>query len=454
MNDIKMIHGIDALYYFCHTNEDYDDLFLDILDQIEHIKGKFEKRYIEYENSDINITVRDTPLTFKGKAEGFYWFMDMNEFFKIGFKDKATNTNLNDIRVQLQGIGIYTVGIRSLVNFINNDLLKDYVDDNYFPITRVDLNCFIQYDFSFLTKEMFATRKRSYSMISEIGSSTTTQTIYVGKKPFLLRLYNKKEELKKNSKKELMYEYFANNGFDIEQDIFNLEFQMHRGHLTQFNIQTIDDLFKNAVKLFKRSMDDIRLIDTNTVSDDAVKHNNKHRADTHKLWEHIKESYDLKEFMQTTLPLDRIKRAITIYDDHKFKIEIVAVLRRAFINNLVVEPEHVDAFYFEAKRSLKETTTKKQIEKTYEDLDNYINPDTGKKEKARLLEDGTIIKPLNIVSVAELSNLDLFQYLNKLTINKNLSDKDNHLWQVAYNEALKRDLILQIGRNEANEDES
>lgn len=453
MNDIKMIHGIDALYYFCHTNEDYDDLFLDILDQMQHAKGKFEKRYIEYENSDINITINETPLTFKGKAEGFYWFMDINEFFKIGFKDKATNTNLNDIRVQLQGIGIYTVGIRSLIDFINNDLLKDCVHD-FFPITRVDLNTFVQYDFGFITKEMFATRKRSYSMISEIGSATVTQTIYVGKKPFLLRLYNKKEELKKNRKKELMYEYFANNGFDIEKDIFNLEFQMHRGHLTQFNISTTDDLLKNAVKLFKRSMDDIRLIDIDSISDDAIKHNNKHRANTHKIWEHIKESYDLKEFLQTSLPLERIKRSISIYDDHRFKIEIVAVLRRAFINNLVVELEHMDAFYFEAKRSLKETTTKKQMEKTYEDLDNYINPETGLKEKARLLNDGTIIKPVNVVSVSELNDLDLFQYLDKLTTNKNLSDKDNHLWQVAHNEAMKRNLIPVIGRNEANEDES
>jgi len=43
MNDIKMIHGIDSLYYFCESNENYDNLFLEILDQMEEKKGIFEK---------------------------------------------------------------------------------------------------------------------------------------------------------------------------------------------------------------------------------------------------------------------------------------------------------------------------------------------------------------------------------------------------------------------------
>lgn len=43
MNEIKMIHGIDTLYYYCETNENYDDLFLDILDQVEEKKASSKK---------------------------------------------------------------------------------------------------------------------------------------------------------------------------------------------------------------------------------------------------------------------------------------------------------------------------------------------------------------------------------------------------------------------------
>lgn len=434
-----MLHGIDTLYYFCESNTNYDNLFLDILDQIEDRKGVFLKKDIEFENSDINILIKDTPLNYLGKSEGFYWFKDINEFFKIGFKDYKTNRALNDIRVQLQGIGIYTVGIQSLIEFINKELLKEYITD-YYPITRVDLNTFVQYDFSFVTREMFSTRKRNYATVSEIGNHKSLQTIYVGKAPFLLRLYNKKEELKKNSKKDLMFEYFANHGFNLEDDIYNIEFELHRIHLKQYNINTIDELLTNAVNIFKQSMDNIRLIDTTNITDNDIKNNSKSRANTLPIWSHIKDSYNLKEFLQTSLPLNRLKRKISIYDENKFKLEIIAILRRAFINKLQVEPTALDFFYFEAKNSLKKTTTQKEINKTYETLDNYINED-GKKQRVRRLEDGTIIKPLNTVSVKELSNYDLVIYLDKLTPNKELSVKDNHLWQVAHNEATARGIV-------------
>lgn len=452
MNELKMIHGIDTLYYYCETNENYDDLFLDIKDQIEHQKGIFEKKYIDYENNDINISINDIPLNHLGKAEGFYWFKDINNFFKIGFKDKEKNKGVNDIRVQLQGIGIYTIGIKSLIEFINKKLLEDNIT-GFNPITRADLNCFVQCDFSFVTKEMFATRKRKYSTISEIGNATTTQTLYVGKDPFKLRLYNKKEELKKSNKKDLMYEYFLNQGFDMEQPLFNIEFEMKREYLKQFNIKTVDDLLKNAVNLFKVAMDEIRLIDISNITDKDIKNNSKSRAKTLPLWEHIKNSYKLDDFLQTALGLERIKRAISVYDDNKFRLEIVALLRRAFINNLQIEATHLDAYYFEAKNSLHETTTSTQMKKTYEDLPNYINPQTGKKENARVLEDGTIIKPVNIVSVNELSDLDLFQYLDKVTSHKDLSEHDNHLWQVAHKEAIRRGFIPLINSTDATGDD-
>ncbi len=92
MNDIKILSGIDSLYYFVQSNENYSDLFYDIEDQLETIQGKFKKLDIEFENSDINITIEDTTLTYLGYAEGFHWFKDLNNFFKIGFKDNIENS--------------------------------------------------------------------------------------------------------------------------------------------------------------------------------------------------------------------------------------------------------------------------------------------------------------------------------------------------------------------------
>jgi len=80
------------------------------------------------------------------------------------------------------------------------------------------------------------------------------------------------------------------------------------------------------------------------------------------------------------------------------------------------------------------------MKKVYEDLPNYINED-GKKEKARILEDNTIIKPVNVVSVNTLSDYDLTMYLNKLTKNKDISKHDYNLYFVAFSEYKTRGLL-------------
>jgi hypothetical protein len=442
MSDTKILSGIDSLYYFCESNTNYDNLYLEILDQLEEVKGKFLKKDIEFENKDLSILINEIPLNFLGMAEGFHWFKDMNDTFKIGFKDKYKNRGLNDIRVQLLAFGIYTIGIKSIIDFIKTILLKDYITD-YFPITRVDLNCFVQYDLSFIKKEMFVTRKRKYSTISEIGNANTTQTIYIGKEPFLLRIYNKKEELKKSNKKDLMYEYFLNNSFDAEQPIFNVEFELHRTYLKQFNINTIDDLFLNAVSLFKQSMEDIRLIDTSNITDKDIENNTKNRAITLPIWSYIKENYKLDSFLQNQLPLERIKRKISIYDENKFEYEYVALIRKAYINNLTLESEYLINLYFKAKETLKKTTTQKELKKDYIEVE-IIDEKTNKKDNYRLLNSGELIKPLRTETVVNLSDYDLLVYLDKTQEKQHLTTRDNQIYTVAYKEAKKRNLLLDI----------
>jgi hypothetical protein len=450
MKKTNKIFGIDSLYYFCESNDDYDDLYLEILDQIEDIKGKYQKKEIEFENKDITIKVNDVPLHFLGKAEGYHWFIDTNEYFKIGFKDKFKNRGLNDIRVQLLGVGIYSIGIKSLIEFINKELLKEYVT-GYFPITRVDLNCFIQYDFSFVTKEMFVSKKKKYSTISEIGSSTTTQTLYVGKEPFKLRLYNKKEELKKSKKKDLMYEYFSNHNFDLEDEIFNVEFEIHRTHIKQFGIDSLDDFFKHAVRLFQFSMNDIRLIDINSLSDNAVEHNNKRRAETLPIWDEIQKEFNLKEFLQSSLSLERIKRKVSIYDDTKFEYEFIVLIRKAIINDLNLDRDYLNHLYEKGKDSFKKTTTPKQLKQDYIDIE-FVH-ENGKVEKYRQLPNGEIIKPLRTLTITKLSDYDLHRYLEKVTQVQHLSTRNKHIFEVAYKEAMNRGLIPSISSIESLENE-
>jgi len=438
----KMYSGIDTLYYFCESNENYDDLFLEILDQMESIKGTFERSEIQYKPSDINITLNDMTFEFLGKNEGFYWFRDLNGYFKIGFKDYLTNRGLHNIRVQLQGEGIYTLGMSSLLELINKSLLGEYIRDNK-PITRIDLNCFVQHDLSFVTKEMFVSRKRSYGQISEIGTAKRTQTIYVGKPPFRLRLYDKREEMKKSKKGDLMREFFLNHDFDLDKELFNVEFEMHRRHLKAYGIESVEDTLKNAQSLFQGAMNEIRLIDINSITKKDIENNSKSRAKTLPIWDEIKDAYSIEAFMQNALPVQRIKRKLILYSDEKFKDEFQAMIRKALIHSLPITHKLLERYLEETIEALtmpkKQETKKDYVEVEVEDVN-------ANKEHFRLLEDGLLIKPITITSVTRMDNYELQRYLDNVSksLQEDYSANDLKRYEIAYEEAVRRGLVLDI----------
>ena len=251
---------------------------------------------------------------------------------------------MKNIRVQLLANGLYAIGIKELIGYIDNDFKE--VITGYKPITIVDLNSFVQFDLSFIDESMFATRKRDIDIRKKLQSNMM-QTIYVGKKPFLLRVYNKRDELKKSTKERLMKVYFNEYGFDYDKPIFNVEFEMHRQFLRTYNIDTIEDLLENAVQLFRECIDAIRLIDNDTVTK-----TNRYRASTHPLWEQIKNAYTLEQFMQTSKILEKLERKKYVYELEEFEEEFKALTKRGYINSLPISIDLMETYYQEMKSDL------------------------------------------------------------------------------------------------------
>lgn len=377
----NVISGIDTLFYFYESNDLYDDFFLDILDQLEDSKGRFEKRDIAYSNKDLKIAISNQAFEFNGKAQGFYWFTHLDNFITVGFKDNLTNRGLNDIQVQFTAVGIYTLGLKALLRYAD-DIFKE-VRTNYKPVTRADLNMFVQSNMSWLEKDMFVSRKRQYTThLKEVSSKYRLQTLYVGKAPFLLRLYDKKEELKTSKKSELMYEYFLNNGFNAQDDIFNIEFEMHRKHLKMYNIDTVDDLLGYAQKLFRESMDAIRLVDLSTISENSINSQNRYKAEIHPLWKYFSDSYELKDFLALDMPLERLKRKNYSYTIEDAIKEQISLARKAYVHNIVVDEQFYEEVLeaYHKSREPKYFTTQsadreeeKEFEIAYETISESIN---------------------------------------------------------------------------------
>lgn len=437
-NPLLMTSGVDSLYFHCESSLEYDELFMDIVEQIEDQKDRFARNEMRYQPHDLLITIADTTFNYLGFAEGYYWFRDHNEFFKIGFKDKQKQRRLHDIRVQFQGRGIYTLGITSMLAYIDS-ILEGYTT-GLKPIIRADINAFVQYDFSFVDRSMFVTRKKNYSTISEIGDANSIQTLYVGKPPFMHRLYNKTLEMKKSKKEKLMHEYLANYGFDLEAPIFNVEFQMHRPHLKAFGVQTVDDLLLNVNNLFKSAMDEIRLIDTSSISENGIEHNNKHRAQTLPMWEQIKERFDAKEFLQIQTDLKRIKRIEYLYDYERFQTDFHALMKKAYLNCLFINEktltENLERFVKDTNKVMPFYEREKSI--PVEIVDMSANAYHYKLHNNEL-KDAKL--PLSVTRMDDMALLYHVSKLENEIKRDNVSDLTHKQYKLAYEEAIRRKLI-------------
>ena len=351
--NIPYVCGIDALYFFVQSGAGYDDIYLDILNQIDQQEKNFKALEYAYQDNEIILTLNDIDVPFSGKGrDGFLWFN--HEFFRVGFKDPCKNKTIHDIRVQVNAIGIYTLGLNSLIDYITTVFLRGMVlGKRYFPITRIDVNMFIQHDFRYLCKEMIVSKKQNHSAkIGECSSGYELETYYIGEKPFKLRIYNKLKELKSASKKkqEIMLNYFGVNGLDLNEPIFNVEFEMHREFLKEYGIDTIEDALKRADSLFTLGCDLIKLIDPSTLSEKQLYARNRRRAEILPIWKYISEHYHSESFLQIRTSLNKIDK-IT----YQYSLEDARKPLKKVINRLLMH-KHIPTllFFYEVLESAKD----------------------------------------------------------------------------------------------------
>lgn len=328
-----LISGIDALYFFAQSGAFYDRFFENITGQIEKRIKEFEALNYAYADNDIIVNINGIEVKYSGKGrDGFEWFA--HEFFRLGLKDSEKSPNIHNIRVQLNAMGIYTIGITSLIEYVKKELLANIIT-GYLPVTRIDLNCFVQHDFKYLKSNMISSRKKSYSAnITEHASGYELETVYVGKKPFKLRIYNKINELKQASedKRLIMLNYFGVNGLDLDGPIFNVEFELHREFLKQYGIDTVEDALSRAELLFRMSCNQIRLIDVNSISKKELNSTNRNRAETLPIWEHVRDSYCITEFLQLDTPLEKIEKITSRYSMEDASKSIRRILLRLMLH--------------------------------------------------------------------------------------------------------------------------
>ncbi len=425
------VSGIDALYYFAQSGGGYDNYFEDIINQIEDKKQEFSSFNIAYADTDIIVTVNDIDIKYSGMGrDGFLWFN--HEFFRIGFKDSEKAQNIHNIRVQLNAIGIYTIGIESLLEYVNEQFLKGaLLSERNFLITRIDVNMFIQHNFNYLKKEMILSKKKNHSAnIGERSSGYELETYYVGKNPFMLRIYNKLKELESASqiKRELMFNYFGVNGLDTEKPIFNVEFELHREFLKRYGIESVKDALSRAKSLFELGCDLIKLLDISTLTEQQINSSNRKRADTLPIWQYISTHYDNKEFMQITTPLEKIEKI-----SYRYTLEDARKPIKRHINRLLLHGNEPTALYFIAllQDAKEEFDTRLEMKRVHDE------------EKAKEKSKPTFVDELKTYSDYGLKELDrrISIEMNGVMPDDKRYDELLYKYDEIHNELIKRELV-------------
>lgn len=330
--NFPLVAGIDSLYYFIQSNSVYKEFFHFSIFSIVEITKESNGGFIP--KGSLKIIISDIEFVYFGKEQGFYFFGDNAGAFRVGFKDPDTNQGVQDIRVQLNGTGIYAMGLVRLVEYINTVILKEITEPIY-SITRADLNIFCQFDLgSIIQPEQIVTRKRKFVRI--IGTKNRYETLYVGKPPSRLRVYDKLAEMDQTSSKfYFMERYFEHNGIEVKEPLWNFEFECHRDFLKQYKISSLDDLLSNTEMLFHKCMEQVRLVDISTISEKDIESNRLHKAPTHPLWEYLNSSYTFKDSSQNSIPLERIVYAPKELTSNDF-IEEFRVMVRKYTEHAVI----------------------------------------------------------------------------------------------------------------------
>ncbi|MDD5401614.1 MAG: hypothetical protein PHQ93_10570 [Sulfurimonas sp.] len=432
IKNTPQISGIDALYYFAQSGGGYSRFYENIIEQIEDKRAEFTALNYAYADNDIIITINNIDIKYSGMGrDGFLWFN--HEFFRVGFKDSEKAQNIHNIRVQLNAIGIYTLGIESLVEYINTQFLKgSLLSTNYFPITRIDVNMFIQHNFNYLKKEMILSKKKTHSAnISERSSGYELETYYVGKKPFLLRIYNKLKELESSSeiKREIMHNYFGVNGLDIQKPIFNVEFEFHREFLKEYGIDTLEDALSRSQTLFELGCDLVKVLDISTLTEAQLNSSNRKRADILPVWEYISTSYDNKEFMQITTPMEKIEKI-----SYRYSLEDARKPIKRQILRLLLHDNSPTLFYF--YELLQNTKEEFELRDSFKKLQSEHKSEDTLKFK-------TLKEDLKAYSDEGLQNFEerLSKEMSGVMPNDNQYDELMHTYSELYNELIRRNLV-------------
>lgn len=321
------VSGIDALIYHCKIDyNDYSYFFNNVL----------LKRQLE---DDKSLQIRENVDYTKQYSYFDFYYVSPSErklggalnlesipLCCISFKNLNQRDNLDSIKVDISSVYLQVLTIQEIHNIIQEKLFEFNLKIEDTKVNRIDLNTYVYgFDMSWINPDFISTNARKLNSITNsLFSSSKMSTFTVGSRDtgsVYLRIYNKWNELINlsrskynlaNIKQTLIELKFCNLGLviDTKTPLWNVEFEIKRGKLKQYNINTIEDLdiYINSFHNILMSKY-VKLLSTSTFDGDT----NKNKIALHQIWNIIKDNYNYNN--KDLVPIDKIPDIIYKHND-------------------------------------------------------------------------------------------------------------------------------------------
>lgn len=284
----KLWQNIDTLKFHLYPTVEMsvDDIktynnYITELINIKRLASDNKNKYKEYKNykTKKNYEFQVMPSTVRGFSVSL-----QNKDVTIHLK-KITLVNVNnpfskiEFRAQFLHQHGYIKAIQRVLDVVNIDIIKNYE----IKISEIHLQCDIQgYNFSNLDFYRFKTRSRNVSLYTEDNSDRIYfngrdfQGLSFGSGDYMMRIYNKTNEIKKFPNKNYIKHFWQQNkDFDEMKDVFRIEFQLRREKLKNMSINGnrldgFEIILNNINNIWQKCLNDFNMLDID--NNKAIEH--------------------------------------------------------------------------------------------------------------------------------------------------------------------------------------
>jgi dsDNA-binding SOS-regulon protein len=242
-----IVKGLDTIEFGLDF-ENYSQSFESFITQFQKLK-----EYAQETGKEQLIELGDLLLIVHRNGQKFYSYKLSCKDFSIAFAEKEMKSN-SPIFVRFMSSYIWSFGYKrayeQFMEWFKCFNVKPTID----RLSRIDIcvdtdqSRFIQNDVKGVVTKA---RSNTEHFVNEVYTNGRTFSGFTFGRggPMLARIYNKSLEIKKSGK-VWFYEIWSERGWDGENDVWRVEFQLRREALKELSIDTFDKLLDKVNELW------------------------------------------------------------------------------------------------------------------------------------------------------------------------------------------------------------